>query len=337
MKMNDIIKRRRKELELTQEQVAEYLGVTAPAVHKWEKGTSCPDVMILPALARLLQVDMNELFSFGIDLSDQEVDFFLEGVQKVMQQDGFVAGFQMIAEKVREYPTCARLLYMGAFILDGGRILYGWDQKEAYEKEIEELYERAVRYGNQKIQDQAKNMLIIRYLKQERFEEAEMLWETLPEITIDKQRLKATICMQKGETEEGLDILKKELLKSTSKVQNILQMMMNRYQRLHQEEEARLCARQLKETIDTFGYWEYGKHAVDFQMGIYQKDKEKTLSALRNMLESMNKPHGADAKSMEDMRKALVQAFQREQKSGLDGEGFLAEDESLCALLKKYE
>lgn len=73
MQMNEIIRRRRKELELTQEQMADYLGVTAPAVHKWEKGTSCPDVMLLPALARLLQIDMNELFSFGRDLSDQEI------------------------------------------------------------------------------------------------------------------------------------------------------------------------------------------------------------------------------------------------------------------------
>lgn len=40
MKMNETIRSRRKELNLTQEQMAAYLGVTAPAVHKWEKGVS---------------------------------------------------------------------------------------------------------------------------------------------------------------------------------------------------------------------------------------------------------------------------------------------------------
>lgn len=40
MKINETIRARRKELNLTQEQVADYLGVTAPAVHKWEKGVS---------------------------------------------------------------------------------------------------------------------------------------------------------------------------------------------------------------------------------------------------------------------------------------------------------
>ena len=37
MQMNDVIRRKRRELGLTQEQVAEYLGVSAPAVNKWEK------------------------------------------------------------------------------------------------------------------------------------------------------------------------------------------------------------------------------------------------------------------------------------------------------------
>lgn len=40
MKINDIIKLKRKEMDLTQEQIAEYLGVTTPAVNKWEKGVS---------------------------------------------------------------------------------------------------------------------------------------------------------------------------------------------------------------------------------------------------------------------------------------------------------
>lgn len=40
MKINQIIREKRKELSLTQEQIGEYLGVSAPAVNKWEKGDS---------------------------------------------------------------------------------------------------------------------------------------------------------------------------------------------------------------------------------------------------------------------------------------------------------
>ena len=40
MPMNLIIQERRKALGLTQEQIAEYLNVSIPAVSKWEKGVS---------------------------------------------------------------------------------------------------------------------------------------------------------------------------------------------------------------------------------------------------------------------------------------------------------
>ncbi len=40
MKINDIIRQKRLEKGLTQEQVANYLGVTTPAVSKWETGGS---------------------------------------------------------------------------------------------------------------------------------------------------------------------------------------------------------------------------------------------------------------------------------------------------------
>ena len=38
--MHEIIKKRRLEKNLTQEQIAQFLGVSTPAVNKWEKGVS---------------------------------------------------------------------------------------------------------------------------------------------------------------------------------------------------------------------------------------------------------------------------------------------------------
>ena len=64
MRIGEQIKNYRKTEGLTQEQVANYLGVSTPAVNKWEKGNTYPDISLLPALARLLKIDMNELFSF---------------------------------------------------------------------------------------------------------------------------------------------------------------------------------------------------------------------------------------------------------------------------------
>ena len=59
----------RKRLALTQEQLAEKLGVTAQAVSKWENDQSCPDIAMLPRLAELFQITTDELL--GVAASAQ--------------------------------------------------------------------------------------------------------------------------------------------------------------------------------------------------------------------------------------------------------------------------
>ena len=99
MKMHKIIKERRLALNFTQEQVAKYLGVTTPAVNKWEKGISYPDISLLPALARLLDTDLNTLLSFQDDLTDKEVAIFLNQVSETIDKEGFAAGYDLVKKK----------------------------------------------------------------------------------------------------------------------------------------------------------------------------------------------------------------------------------------------
>ena len=54
MTIGDVIKKYRKSKGLTQEEMAARLGVTAPAVNKWERGGTLPDVALLAPIARLL-------------------------------------------------------------------------------------------------------------------------------------------------------------------------------------------------------------------------------------------------------------------------------------------
>lgn len=53
----------RKEKGITQEELAERLGVSPQAVSKGENDLSCPDIMLLPELAKLFDVAIDELFS----------------------------------------------------------------------------------------------------------------------------------------------------------------------------------------------------------------------------------------------------------------------------------
>ena len=53
--------RRRKELK--QEELANMLDITAQAVSKWENDQTCPDISLLPELARILGVSVDELLT----------------------------------------------------------------------------------------------------------------------------------------------------------------------------------------------------------------------------------------------------------------------------------
>ena len=53
----------RHEKELKQDELAEKLGVSAQAVSKWENDQTCPDISLLPSLAKILGVTVDELLS----------------------------------------------------------------------------------------------------------------------------------------------------------------------------------------------------------------------------------------------------------------------------------
>ena len=104
MKINQIIREKRKELSLTQEQVAELLGVSTPAVNKWEKGSTYPDITLLPALARLLKMDLNTLLSFNEDLTDVEIENFVNELDKVFKSRAIKPLFRWQSTKYMNIP-----------------------------------------------------------------------------------------------------------------------------------------------------------------------------------------------------------------------------------------
>ncbi len=60
--IGETIARLRKERSMTQEALAECMGVTAQTISKWENSTTCPDVMLLPVLADFFHVTVDDLY-----------------------------------------------------------------------------------------------------------------------------------------------------------------------------------------------------------------------------------------------------------------------------------
>ena len=72
LQFKDKIKKLRKEKDMTQEQLAEYMGVSPQAVSRWETGATCPDIFALPSLAELFGISVDELL--GVDEKEKQKD-----------------------------------------------------------------------------------------------------------------------------------------------------------------------------------------------------------------------------------------------------------------------
>ena len=63
----------RKQMNITQEKLAQQLEVTNQAVSKWESDQCCPDVMLLPRIADIFGISIDELFGRAADPQPQQV------------------------------------------------------------------------------------------------------------------------------------------------------------------------------------------------------------------------------------------------------------------------
>ncbi len=74
-RLGDNIAYLRRTTGMTQEMLADRLGVSPQAVSKWERQLSCPDVSLLPAMADVFEVSIDELFvSLDPDAAVNHID-----------------------------------------------------------------------------------------------------------------------------------------------------------------------------------------------------------------------------------------------------------------------
>ena len=81
------IQEERSRIGLTQEELAGHLGITKAAVSKWECGQSMPDIMLLPKLASLFQISIDDLLGYAPAASSEQTSEALAEVTVMMGDD----------------------------------------------------------------------------------------------------------------------------------------------------------------------------------------------------------------------------------------------------------
>ena len=100
LQIGEVICKLRKERAITQEQLANFIGVSMAAVSKWENGLSYPDITLLPALAKFFNVTIDKLLNFEIELSNEEVKKIYSECEKLFNS---ADDFNLAIEKSKSY------------------------------------------------------------------------------------------------------------------------------------------------------------------------------------------------------------------------------------------
>lgn len=96
----------RRKRGITQETVADFLGVTKASVSKWETGLSMPDITHLPKLASYYDISIDDLMGYEAQLSPEEIRHYYETFSADFAKRPFEAVMQDIRDFIRQYYSC---------------------------------------------------------------------------------------------------------------------------------------------------------------------------------------------------------------------------------------
>ena len=172
MNIGNKIRELRKQRGITQEQLAESIGISFQAVSKWENNIALPDITLVPVLASYFGVSMDELFDFNLKKIEHAVRIITEKAYQYRESNP-AESRRILEEGLKKYPENDILLNNLLYVLD-----YSVKPDETIaiaSKLIEKTNQNDVKYD-------ALRFLAYAYKAKGDLESAEAAIEQIPEI-----------------------------------------------------------------------------------------------------------------------------------------------------------
>ncbi len=109
IKLAENIKTMRRERKMTQEQLAEALGVTVGAVYKWESKASMPEIRLLLEIADLFEVSVDSLL--GYEMQSSAIDDIVERIKAYMCSKDFDSAVSECEKALLKYPNTFKVVF----------------------------------------------------------------------------------------------------------------------------------------------------------------------------------------------------------------------------------
>lgn len=197
------IKRLRKEKNLTQEQLAELVGVSFQAISKWENNIGYPDITLLPALSSVLDVSIDTIM--GVDRSQAEVDRLLLEIGETSKSGRLREAYEMGKEALCRFPSNDLLLFAVSSFATGLIATADEEEKGRLIDEIRTMTNRILAYSqSDELKTRARWTLCQTYTHAKDKKSAAEVGLWLPDITACRQYLLAS-CLEGEEKKQFME------------------------------------------------------------------------------------------------------------------------------------
>ena len=287
MAIGEVIKKHRKNKGMTQEEMAACLGITTPAVNKWERGNTLPDVTLLAPIARLLDITTDELLSFKDELTDKEINQYISKVQKDLEDKSFHEVFISVKEKIEEYPNCEELIWKAAVLLDANRIAAGLPDKENYDNTIFGWFERCLRSKNEQIRNQAADSLFHAYFRKEDYEKANQYLGYFSLENPERKRKAALVNSKTGKQAEAYRAYEELIFAGYQHIQMTLNSLRTLYMEDGNHEMAKKLVEVSSSAASTFEMGKYNEVCFGLEVAAWEKDTAWTAQLMQDILDGI--------------------------------------------------
>lgn len=284
MEIGEVIRKYRKEKNLTQEEMAVRLGVTAPAVNKWENGNSLPDIALLAPIARLLGITLDTLLSFQKELTAEEVCHIIQELDRIFQERSYEGGVEQAKAWLKEYPGSGRLHWQIGVLLDARRILEKCPETKEQDVLITQCYQEAFRSGDEEARRGAADAMFSLCMRREEYEEAQRYLDYFSKENPERKRKQAEVYRRTGRMEEAAKTYEELLFSYAQMTEAALSGL---YQLALEEkdlERARKLVKKLSEAARCFEMGRYYEISSGLDLAVMEQDEETAVAIMEEML-----------------------------------------------------
>ncbi|KRK88018.1 helix-turn-helix domain-containing protein [Lentilactobacillus sunkii] len=211
----------RKKRGITQQQLADFIGVSKGAVSKWETGQSYPDISLLPALASYFDLRIDDLMDYEPQLSAKEIQNIYRSLKKSFTTEPGDKVLTTMRSFVRRYYACYPFLQqMGMLLLNHFDLLPGKDMQDKTAKYVSEAQQLFIRVrknsDDTELKLRARNMEAYSLLLLNKPTEVlSLLGTTTPEY-IPTENLIASAYQMQGKTEQAQAVYQSAMYQASS-------------------------------------------------------------------------------------------------------------------------